>query len=86
MATLLQQGTLVPLPLDAVPVHWDADGGLALYPLPHALVVAGGGAAAATAFEGVECVDPGSVARGGAFAAYAPAAGEVEMCELPGDE
>ena len=83
VATLLQQGHLAPLPLDAVPVHWAGDGGLALYPLPHALVVAGGAIPAATSFEGVECVDPGSIARGGSFAAYAPAEGGVEMCELP---
>jgi DNA polymerase epsilon subunit 2 len=81
--TLLQQAHLAPLPLHDAPVHWAADAGMALYPLPHALVLAGGGGPASFSFEGCACVDPGGFAAGGSFAAYAPASGAVEMCELP---
>lgn len=86
--TLLQQAHLCPLPLDAAPVSWDADGGLRLYPLPHALVLAGGGRGGGrgaargcdASFEGVECFDPGSFSKCGSFRGYAPADGSVESC------
>ena len=86
--TLLQQAHVCPLPLDAAPVSWDADGGLRLYPLPHALVLAsggrGGGKGAARGcdawFEEVECFDPGSFSKCGSFRGYAPADGSVESC------
>ena len=86
--TLLQQSHLCPLPLDAAPVSWDADGGLRLYPLPHALVLAGGGRGGGkgaargcdASFEGVECFDPGSFSKCGSFRGYAPADGSVESC------
>lgn len=86
--TLLQQAHVCPLPLDAAPVSWDADGGLRLYPLPHALVLAGGGRGGGkgaargcdASFEGVECFDPGSFSKCGSFRGYAPADGSVESC------
>jgi len=86
--TLLQQAHLCPLPLDAAPVSWDADGGLRLYPLPHALVLAGGGRGGGrgaargcdASFEGVECFDPGSFSKSGSFRGYSPADGSVESC------
>ena len=95
--TLLSQAHLSPLPLDASPVAWAHDGGLRLYPLPDALVLAGGagpggrsgGCPLAVEVEGVQCVDPGSLRAGGggAFAAYAAGGeGEVEVCSLPEDE
>ena len=81
--TLLQQAHLCPLPLDAAPVSWDADGGLRLYPLPHALVLAGGGRGGGrgaargcdASFEGVECFDPGSFSKSGSFRGYSPRMG-----------
>jgi DNA polymerase epsilon subunit 2 len=86
--TLLQQAHLCPLPLDAAPVSWDVDGGLRLYPLPHALVLAGGGRGGGrgaargcdASFEGVECFDPGSFSKCGSFRGYSPADGSVESC------
>ena len=97
--TLLAQAHLSPLPLDASPVAWAHDGGLRLYPLPDALVLAGGagpggrsgGSPLAVCVEGVQCVDPGSLRAGGGgvFAAYAAGRGgegEVEVCSLPEDE
>ena len=59
--TVLQQSHLCPLPLVVQPVHWAHDAALQLYPLPHALVLAGGGAQAQFAHEGCTVMDPVSV-------------------------
>ncbi len=57
--TLLQQSHLTPVPLEAKPVAWQHDQALALYPLPHLLVLADAGCAlASTSFEDCECLNP----------------------------
>lgn len=56
--TLLQQGHLCPLPLLAAPIWWHHDGGLSLYPLPHALLLADASPAQEYAHMGCKVVNP----------------------------
>ncbi len=65
--TLLPQSTLSPFPLQLRPVHWDyAPSALALYPLPHCLVLADPGTEAfGLVFEGCCVVNPGRLCGGG---------------------
>ncbi|KAI8470951.1 MAG: DNA polymerase alpha/epsilon subunit B-domain-containing protein [Monoraphidium minutum] len=82
--TLLQQSHLCPLPLTAQPVHWAYDHALALYPLPHALVLADGSAGQEEfRHEGCCVFSPGCL-HDGLFGAYAPFQDEFEASALPG--
>lgn len=83
--TLLQQAHLSPVPLEAQPVYWQHDHSLAVYPLPHVLVLADSTASNTTTFEGCQVFNPGSFAEK-TFAAYVPANESVELCELPEEE
>ncbi len=57
--TLLQQSHLAPVPLEAKPVLWQHDHALALYPLPHLLVLASASAPLAhCTFEDCHCLNP----------------------------
>ena len=61
-ATLLQQSHVCPLPLEAQAVVWAHDGGLRLYPLPDALVLADPAPSTHCAFEGTVCLNPARAA------------------------
>ncbi|KAF2213712.1 hypothetical protein CERZMDRAFT_39267 [Cercospora zeae-maydis SCOH1-5] len=65
--SLLPQSTVSPFPLTVRPVHWDyAPSALALYPLPHALVVADADAPPfAITYEGCHVMNPGRLVEGG---------------------
>ena len=56
--TLLQQSHLCPVPLDSQAVYWQHDHALALYPLPHLLVLADSVPANQTLFQGCQCLNP----------------------------
>lgn len=84
--TLLQQSHLAPVPLEAKPIYWQHDHALALYPLPHLLVIADASAPlVSTSFAGCQCLNPGSFSAASTFAAYVPAMREVQECDVPDD-
>ncbi|MEW5303625.1 MAG: hypothetical protein WDW36_006298 [Sanguina aurantia] len=84
--TVLEQSHLCPLPLLQQPIYWQADHALALYPLPHTLVLADDSPQAQHEKSGCNMVNPGSFADR-MFTALLPcapsASKRVEMCELP---
>lgn len=80
-ATILQEGHLMPLPLEYAPVYWEWDHSLYAYPLPHGLVLAEGAPAAVHTFDDCACLNPGSLASG-TFGAYDMSSNEMELCDV----
>ena len=79
-ATLVQQAHLAPLPIAQLPVYWEHDHALRLYPAPHCVVLGDRTEQQALAkFEDTELVNPGCFADDGSFAVYRPATREVEF-------
>jgi DNA polymerase epsilon subunit 2 len=79
-ATLVQQAHLAPLPISQLPVYWEHDHALRLYPAPHCVVLGDRTEQQALAkFEDTELVNPGCFADDGSFAVYRPATREVEF-------
>jgi DNA polymerase epsilon subunit 2 len=69
--TILDQGHLVPV--QGVPVYWNYDHALSLYPLPDALVLAGDASSAYhEVYGGCDVIHPGSLAGQGSYAVYSP--------------
>jgi DNA polymerase epsilon subunit 2 len=60
--TLLQESHLCPVPLESQAVYWQHDHALALYPLPHLLVLADSVPPNSTTFEGCHCLNPVRIA------------------------
>lgn len=56
--TLLQQSHLCPVPLESQAVYWQYDHALALYPLPHLLVLADSVPPNQTLFQDCQCLNP----------------------------
>ena len=56
--TLLQESHLCPVPLESQAVYWQHDHALALYPLPHLLVLADSVPPNTTTFEDCRCLNP----------------------------
>ena len=86
-STVLQEGHLMPLPLEYAPVHWEWDHALSVYPAPDGLVLSEGLPAATHVFDRCACMNPGSLVEG-TFGAYIPATGEMELCDvcMPDDD
>lgn len=84
--TLVCQGHLVPIHPIAMPVHWDYDPALWLYPLPD-LVVMGDSCASFTSTQhGCTVLNTGSFIKSKfAFKVYIPATRTIEDSEIPGD-
>jgi len=83
-ATLVQQAHLAPLPVAQMPVYWEHDHALRLYPAPHAVFLGDRSEQQALAkFEDTELVNPGCFADDGSFAVYRPATREVEFSAAP---
>jgi DNA polymerase epsilon subunit 2 len=69
--TILDQGHLVPV--QGVPVYWNYDHALSLYPLPDALVMSGDASAPYhEVYGGCDVIHPGSLVGQGSFAVYSP--------------
>jgi DNA polymerase epsilon subunit 2 len=69
--TILDQGHLVPV--QNVPVYWNYDHALSLYPLPDSLVLAGDASSAYhEVYGGCDVIHPGSLAGQGSYAVYSP--------------
>ena len=83
-ATLVQQAHLCPLPIAQLPIYWEHDHAMWLYPAPHCVVLGDRTEQQALAkFEDTELVNPGCFADDGSFAVYRPATREVEFSAVP---
>jgi len=79
--SILRQGHLLPLPLEARPVYWELDHSLRLDPLPHLLVLADRVDQyyyETEEAEGTKAVNPGSFSSDGSFMVYYPSSRSVE--------
>ncbi|KRT82717.1 hypothetical protein AMK59_3420, partial [Oryctes borbonicus] len=71
--TVISQGHLSPLSLNALTVHWNFDYTLRLYPLPHLIVVGDKAESYQGAYKGCQLVNPGSFCDSGfQFKCYIP--------------
>jgi DNA polymerase epsilon subunit 2 len=81
--TIISQGHLVPLPLNAITVHWDFDYALSLYPLPDLVVIGDKAEAYQGQYKGCQLINPGSFCENGfQFKAYTPATDTIDECAL----
>ena len=81
--TLVQQSHLSPLPLTQMPIYWERDQAMWLYPAPNAIFL---GDRSETQCQvtnvcgvGTSMVNPGCFADDGSFAIYNPSKGEVDL-------
>ena len=81
--TVLSQSHLTPFTLDTVPVYWEYDAALSLYPLPDVLFVLDGGAPLDVTLAGCIFVNPGSLGKNGSFAVYYPHSNKVDESQTP---
>ena len=85
--TITCQGHLAPLPLPTVPVHWDHDRALYLYPLPDLVVTADKYEPFAAENLGCKVINPGPFAKHDfSFKTYVPSTRAVEDSQVPAEE
>ena len=83
--TLLDQGHLCPLPLNARPIIWDYDAALRLYPLPDAVILADNSEQYTWRYEDCLAINPGPFSSGDfSFVVYRPAVCESECSRIDG--
>ncbi|XP_063918780.1 DNA polymerase epsilon subunit 2-like [Zophobas morio] len=81
--TIISQGHLAPLPLNALTVHWDFDHALSLYPLPDLVVIGDKAESYQGKYKGCQLMNPGSFCESGfQFKAYTPFSDKIEDCIL----
>lgn len=81
--TIISQGTLSPLPLNAQPVHWDFDDTLRLYPVPNLVILGDKSEGYQATYKGCQVANPGSFCDGNfQFKCYYPFNDTVEDCQL----
>ncbi|KYB26713.1 DNA polymerase epsilon subunit 2 [Tribolium castaneum] len=81
--TIISQGHLSPLPLNALTVHWDFDYTLSLNPLPDLVVIGDKAEPYEGKYKGCQLINPGSFCESGfQFKAYNPATDKIEECLL----
>ncbi|XP_064544499.1 DNA polymerase epsilon subunit 2 [Drosophila montana] len=84
--TLVCQGHLVPIHPIAMPVHWDYDPALWLYPLPDLIVMGDSCQSFASTQHECTVLNTGSFVKSKfAFKVYIPATRTIEDSEIPGD-
>ncbi|XP_034107437.1 LOW QUALITY PROTEIN: DNA polymerase epsilon subunit 2 [Drosophila albomicans] len=84
--TLVCQNHLVPIHPIAMPVHWDYDPALWLYPLPDLIVMADSCQSFVSTQHGCTVLNTGSFVKSKfAFKVYIPATRSIEDSEIPGD-
>ncbi|XP_017129312.1 DNA polymerase epsilon subunit 2 [Drosophila elegans] len=84
--TIVCQGHLVPIHPIAMPVHWDYDPGLWLYPLPDLIVMGDSCQSFSSNQHGCTVLNTGSFVKSKfAFKVYIPATRTVEDSEIPDD-
>ncbi|GJQ78353.1 Pole2 [Trypoxylus dichotomus] len=81
--TIVSQGHLSPLSLNALTVHWNFDYTLRLYPLPHLIVVGDKAESYQGSYKGCQLVNPGSFCDSGfQFKCYIPYSDTLDDCVL----
>ncbi|KAH8270143.1 hypothetical protein KR018_004652 [Drosophila ironensis] len=84
--TIVCQGHLVPIHPIAMPVHWDYDPALWLYPLPDLIVMGDSCQSFSSSQHGCTVLNTGSFVKSKfAFKVYIPATRTVEDSEIPDD-
>ncbi|XP_058812218.1 DNA polymerase epsilon subunit 2 [Topomyia yanbarensis] len=84
--TLISQGTLAPLHPIALPVHWNYDAALSLYPLPDLIVVGDPCQGFQTTEQECTVMNTGSFPKSKfAFKVYIPSSRTVEDSQIPDD-
>uniref|UniRef100_T1H0P7 DNA polymerase epsilon subunit n=1 Tax=Megaselia scalaris TaxID=36166 RepID=T1H0P7_MEGSC len=85
--TLICQGTLTPINPIAIPVHWDFDDCLSLYPLPDLVVIGDTSQSFHTTQRGCTVLNTGSFIKSQfSFKVYVPSTRTIEDSEIPEDE
>ena len=80
--TILCQGHLLPLPLEARPIFWPLDHTLRLNPLPHLLILADHVDQFEHDVEGCKTANPGSLTTDGSFLIYYPSDQTMELSQV----
>ncbi|XP_017769233.1 PREDICTED: DNA polymerase epsilon subunit 2 [Nicrophorus vespilloides] len=81
--TVISQGHLSPMSLNALTVHWDFDYTLNLYPLPNLIVIGDKSESYQGEYKGCKVVNPGSFCEGGfQFKCYTPYTEQLDDCVL----
>lgn len=84
--TLICQNHLTPIHPIAMPVHWDFDAALWLYPLPDLVVIGDSCQSFSTTQHGCTVLNTGSFVKSKfAFKVYIPATRTIEDSEIPDD-
>ncbi|XP_061395815.1 DNA polymerase epsilon subunit 2 [Musca vetustissima] len=84
--TLICQGHLTPIHPIAMPVHWDYDAALWLYPLPDLIVIGDSCQSFSTSQHGCTVLNTGSFVKSKfAFKVYIPHTKTIEDSEIPDD-
>ncbi|XP_030385502.1 DNA polymerase epsilon subunit 2 [Scaptodrosophila lebanonensis] len=84
--TLICQGHLVPIHPIAMPVHWDYDPALWLYPLPDLIVMGDACQSFSSTQHGCTVLNTGSFVKSKfAFKVYIPSTRTIEDSEIPSD-
>jgi len=84
--TIICQAHLSPLPLHVVPIYWNYDHVMRLYPLPDLVVVADKQKAYTHTHSDCTVISPGSFSFNNfGFKVYVPSTKQIEDCVLPSD-
>lgn len=85
--TLICQAHLAPLPLHVVPIYWNYDHVMRLYPLPDLVVCADKQKAYTHSHSECSIINPGSFPFNNySFKVYVPSSKQIEDCAIPDDE
>ncbi len=85
--TLICQAHLSPLPLHVVPIYWNYDHVMRLYPLPDLVVVADKQRAYTHTNSECTVINPGSFPFNNfSFKVYVPSTKQVEDCAIPNEQ
>ena len=79
---MCDQGHLCPLPLNTQPIYWNYDQALAVYPLPHAMILADSIDNYSWKYENTQTFNPSSFSKDYSFVVYKPASQEVEFSRM----
>ena len=89
--TLVQQSHLSPLPLTQMPIYWERDQAMWLYPAPNAIFLGDRSETQCKMTDvcgrvGTTMVNPGCFADDGSFAIYNPSEGAVDLSAVSAAE
>ncbi|KAJ4462244.1 putative DNA polymerase epsilon subunit B [Paratrimastix pyriformis] len=81
--TVFDQAHLCPLCPQTVPIAWNLDHAMQLYPIPHMLLLADSCTHLTAEYQGAKCVNPGSFPVDLTFVVYYPGNRTVEVSSIP---